>query len=78
METKSKKFMPQVNIRDFVILPILDVDRGLTDPPNLVCRIVNIDLNTNLCYEYSFCSNCFDLVEPSAILKLNFKLDTTI
>ncbi len=37
--------MPEVEIGDFVILPVPDVDRGPSDPPNLACRIVDI------CYE---------------------------
>jgi len=41
METRSKKFMPEVEIGDFVILPVPDVDRGPSDPPNLACRIVD-------------------------------------
>ena len=43
METRSKKFIPPVAIGDFVTLSVPDVDRGLADPLNLICRIVDID-----------------------------------
>jgi len=48
METRSKKFMPEVEIGDFVILPVPDVDRGPSDPPNLACRIVDINYETRM------------------------------
>ena len=30
MMTRSKNFMPEVEIRDYVIVPVPDVDRNLT------------------------------------------------
>jgi hypothetical protein len=48
METRSEKFIPPVAIGDFVTLPVPDVDRDLTDPPNLRCRLVDIDFTTSL------------------------------
>ena len=63
--------MPEVNIGDFVVLPIPDVDKGLTEAPNLICRIVDIDY-VKIMHELAtkagvlntmFARNCFDLVE---------------
>ena len=75
METRSRKFKPQLNIGDFVILPIPDVDRGFSDPPNLVCRILDINFKTNLheliceagVLNTIFARNCFDLLESPNI-----------
>ncbi|CAF1064355.1 unnamed protein product, partial [Brachionus calyciflorus] len=55
-------------------------------PPNLECRIVDIDFNTNLhelvceagVLNTLFARNCFDLMESSTILNFSFKLDTTV
>ena len=46
MATRSKKFLPEVIVGDFVILPVPEVDRGPSDPPNLICRVVDIDYTT--------------------------------
>ena len=35
MQLRSKKFFPEVMISDFAILPVPDVDRGLSDLPYL-------------------------------------------
>jgi hypothetical protein len=85
MKTRSKKYIPEVNIGDFVILPILDVDKGLTEAPNLIYRIVNIDNDKSL-YELAceagvlntlFARNSFDLVKDCS-LNLPIKLDKAL
>ncbi|RNA42072.1 KRAB-A domain-containing 2-like [Brachionus plicatilis] len=57
--------------RDFVTLPIPDVDKGLTEAPNLICRIIDIEYQFSL-YELAcevgvfsdlFSRNAFDLVQ---------------
>ena len=50
MLTRSKKYLREVFIGDYVTLPVPDVDRGLTDPQSLICWIVEIDY-TRLLYE---------------------------
>ena len=37
-----------VEIGDFVVLPIPDVDRSVSSAPNLICRIVDIDYQYNV------------------------------
>ncbi|RNA05144.1 KRAB-A domain-containing 2-like [Brachionus plicatilis] len=71
IKTRSKKYLPEVNIDDFVALPIPDVDKGLTEAPNLICRIIDVDYKFSL-YELAcqvgvfsdlFSRNAFDLVQ---------------
>ena len=35
--------MSEAKTGDYVALPIPDVDCGLTETPNIICRIVDID-----------------------------------
>ncbi|CAF1013044.1 unnamed protein product [Brachionus calyciflorus] len=85
MRTRSKKYLPEANIGDYVLLPIPDVDKGLTEAPNLICRIIDIEYERSL-YELAcevgvftemFARNCFDLVKDSNIL-LNIRTDKTV
>jgi hypothetical protein len=48
MTTRCAAFLPDVSVGDYVYLPVKDVDRGPTDPPNIVCRIVDIDWDKSL------------------------------
>ncbi len=73
MQLRSKKFMPEVMVGDFVILPVPDVDRGPSDPPNLVCRVVDINYSTMM-HELAcqagvlsnlFARNAFDKLDGS-------------
>ena len=48
MKLRSMKYIPQVNIGYYVVLPIPDVDRGLTEAPYLICRILDIDYEKSL------------------------------
>ncbi|CAF1109465.1 unnamed protein product [Brachionus calyciflorus] len=48
IRTRSKRYVPDVSVGDYVALPIPDVDRGLSEAPNLVCRIVDIDHEKSL------------------------------
>ena len=41
MLEKSKKYTPEVAIGSMVALHVADVDKGLTDAPNLICRVVD-------------------------------------
>ena len=52
MRERSKKFTPDCEIGEYVNVPVKDVDRGLTDPPNLLCRIVDYDEEHD---EYELC-----------------------
>ncbi|RNA33820.1 KRAB-A domain-containing 2-like [Brachionus plicatilis] len=82
MKTRSKRYIPEVSIGDYVALPIPDVDKGLSEAPNLICRIVDIDYSESL-YELAceagvlnvlFAGNCFDLVKECSV-ELGIKLD---
>ncbi|RNA32086.1 KRAB-A domain-containing 2-like [Brachionus plicatilis] len=77
--------IPEAYIGDIVVLPIPEVDKGLTEAPNLVCRIVDIDFDKSL-YELAceagvlntlFARNSFDLVKDCSI-ELNLKLDKAL
>ena len=46
MVTRSRMFIPDVSIGDYVVLPTPDVDRDPTDSPNIICRIVDIIWDT--------------------------------
>ena len=81
MKTRSKMFLPEVEIGDYVALPIPDVNRDLTDPPNILCRVVDIDYTKSL-YELAceagvlhsmYAINFFDLV--TGALNLNLYLN---
>jgi hypothetical protein len=85
MKTRSKKYLPEVNIGDFVILPIPDVDKGLTEAPNLICRVVDFDEKVNL-YELAseagvftdmFSRNSFDLVKE-VNLEISIRTDKMV
>lgn len=82
MKTRSKRYIPEVSIGDYVALPIPDVDKGLSEAPNLICRIVDIDYSKSL-YELAceagvlnvlFARNGFDLVKECSV-ELDIKLD---
>ncbi|CAF0762947.1 unnamed protein product [Brachionus calyciflorus] len=82
---RSKKYLPEVNIGDFVLVPIPEEDQGLTEAPHLVCRVVDVDYINNL-YELVceagvlvdlFSRNIFDLV-PNCTLKLEFRTDKQV
>ncbi len=86
MQTRSNKFMSVFQIGDYVTLPIPDVYRGLTDPPNLICRIVDIDYNRSL-HEHvceagvlnnMLARNCFDLVIVDTEFNLDFNLSKSL
>ncbi|CAF0900363.1 unnamed protein product [Brachionus calyciflorus] len=85
MRTRSKKYLPDVNIGDFVLLPIPDVDKGLTESPNLICPVIHNDC-THILYELAcevgvftemFAGNSFDLVKD-ANLELNIRSDISV
>ncbi|RNA35075.1 KRAB-A domain-containing 2-like [Brachionus plicatilis] len=82
MKTRSKTYIPEVSIGDYVALPIPDVDKGLSEAPNLICRIVDIDYSKSL-YELAceagvlnvlFARYGFDLVKECSV-ELDIKLD---
>jgi hypothetical protein len=82
MQTRSKRYLPEVNIGDFVTLPIPEVDKGLTEAPNIICRIIDIDYQYSL-YELAceigvfmdlFSRNAFDLVQ-NCQLDIQVQLD---
>ncbi|RNA10648.1 KRAB-A domain-containing 2-like [Brachionus plicatilis] len=82
MKTRSKRYIPEVSIGDYVALPIPDVDKGLREAPNLICRIVDIDYSKSF-YELAceavvlnvlFARNGFDLVKECSV-ELDIKLD---
>jgi hypothetical protein len=65
---RSAGYLSDVKIGDYVKLAVDDVDRGLTDPPNIICRIIDIDWDRSL-YELAcgagvlstkFARNAFD------------------
>ena len=51
--------MSEAKTGDYVALPILDVDRGLTEVPNIICRIVDIDFTKMLHERLAFSSYYF-------------------
>ena len=48
MRTRSKRYLPEVNIGNFVTLPIPEVDKGLTEASNIICRVIDIDYKFSL------------------------------
>lgn len=84
MLKRSSKYIGEVEIGDYVILPIPNPDKGLTEPHNLICRVIDIDYVTDLyelCCEAGvlddmFARNAFDRVEGN--LELNMRLDKRI
>ncbi|RNA03959.1 hypothetical protein BpHYR1_038582 [Brachionus plicatilis] len=72
VQTRDRKtIIRSINIDDFVALPIPDVDKGPTEAPNLICRIIDVDYKFSL-YELAcqvgvfselFSRNAFDLVQ---------------
>jgi hypothetical protein len=85
MLTRSRKYLGEVEIGDYVTLPIPDVDRSVSSAPNLICRIVDIIYEKNL-HELAceagvlnilFARNCFEKIETS-ILNVNIKLDKSL
>ncbi|RNA42146.1 hypothetical protein BpHYR1_032424 [Brachionus plicatilis] len=42
MKTRSKKYIPEINFGDHVILTMSYVDKGLTEVPNLICHEIGI------------------------------------
>jgi hypothetical protein len=84
MLRRSKRYLPEVIPGNCVTLPIPDVDRGLTDPLNIICRVVDVDWEYSL-YELStpvgvlkelYARNSFDLAYDS--LDIEVKLDVTV
>jgi hypothetical protein len=84
MTRRSRKFLPEVKIGDFVTLPCLDVDRGHTDPPNIICRVVDIDYEHSL-FELAceagvlsilYARNAFDIVYGDIDVKI--RLDVKV
>ncbi|RNA38810.1 KRAB-A domain-containing 2-like [Brachionus plicatilis] len=80
--TRSKRYVPEVSTGDYVALPIPDVDRGLCEARNLICRIVDIDYDKSL-YELAceaavldtmFARNSFDLVKDCSV-EVEVRLD---
>ena len=71
--TRSQKYLGPVEIGDFVVLPIPDVDRSVSSAPNLICRIVDIDYKYNLhelaceagVLSIMFARNCFDKLDST-------------
>jgi hypothetical protein len=62
MRTRSKKYLPEVNVGAFVALPISDVDKGLTEAPNFICRVVDINFEPSfmsLLMKLEFFPICF-------------------
>jgi hypothetical protein len=85
MQTRSKRYLPEVNIGDFVTLPIPEVDKGLTEAPNIICRIIDIDYQYSL-YELAceigvfmdlFSRNAFDLVQ-NCQLDIQIRTDKSV
>ena len=82
MTTRSRKVLSEVQIGDYVTLPIPDVDRSVASAPNLICRIVDIDFTTNLnelaceagVLDILFARNCFGKLD-SEVLNVKIKLD---
>ncbi|RNA29266.1 KRAB-A domain-containing 2-like [Brachionus plicatilis] len=82
MKLRSKKYIPEVNIGDFVTLPIPEVE---TEAPNLICRIVDIDYDKSL-HELAseagvlntlFARNCFELIKD-CVVDIQVKLDKSL
>lgn len=85
MRTRSKRYLPEVNIGNFVSLPIPDVDRGLTEASNIICRVIDIDYDFSL-YELAcevgvfsdlFSRNAFDLLQNCQV-EVSIRTDKTI
>ena len=86
MLLRCSKYFPPVEIGDFVRLPLPTVDRGVSDPPNLICRIVDHDVEYDvyeLCckvgvLEDLYARNAFDKIESSTGLDVDMVLDQTV
>ena len=79
MAKNSNNLQPECKVGDYVALKLADEDRGLTDAPNLICRIVdfNPDLaNYELCCEVGCLEglwhrNAFDLLKNAVEFPFN-------
>ena len=75
MLTRSKKVLCPVNIGDYVILPIPEVDRSVSSSPNIICRVVDYDNETDLfelacaagALNIKFARNCFEKLESDDV-----------
>ena len=85
MRCRSARYLPEAEIGDFVALPIPDVDKGLTESPNLICRIIDIDYSYSL-YELAceaglfadmFARNSFDKLRDCN-LKITIRTDKAV
>jgi hypothetical protein len=63
MRGRSEAYLPDVAIGDFVTLHVNRVDLGLTDAPNLTCRIIDINWDTCL-YELASGAGVLEVKYP--------------
>jgi hypothetical protein len=76
--------MPEVKIGDYVALAVSSVDQGLSDAPNVICRIVDIDheyaMHELACeagvFSTKYARNAFTLLTGD--LELNIKMDVKL
>ena len=83
MVEKSKKYFPQCNIGDIVCLPIPAVDRGPSEPTNLLCKVLSINdhnLHELACeagtLNVKFARNAFDIAKGK--FEITHKEDTMV
>lgn len=66
MKSRSIAYLPEVQIGDFVALAVPPVDRGLSDPPNIICRVVDID----------YVHDLYELVYEAGVLNIMLARNT--
>ena len=84
MKNGGKLHMSEVEIGDYVRLPVEDVDRGICDAGFLICRVIDIDYSFSLyelacqagCFTIMFARNAFDKVDAN--LNISVRTDKSI
>ena len=85
MLTRSDKYLAEVEIGDFVVLPIPTVDRSVSSAPNIICRIIDIDFKYNMyelacqagVLEIMYARNGFEKLE-STQLGIEVRMDVKV
>ena len=47
MITKNDKLLGKASVGDIVVFFSSDFDRGIADPPNILCKVIDIDAHMN-------------------------------
>ena len=61
MVLRSEKYFPPCKVNDIVCLPIPEVDRGPTEPSNILCKVLSINDH-----------NLYELASEAGVLNIKF------